>query len=127
MSHNIEKNKNTAIAFYQDLFDGNTNQAVEKYVGSEYIQHNPIVKDGKQAVIDYFDEMHRDYPQKSIKFLRSVAQGDMVALHTLQTWPGNEQYVTMDFYRFDDNGKIVEHWDAIQEVPESSKNDNTMY
>ncbi len=51
----------------------------------------------------------------------------MVALHTHQTWPGNLQYVTMDFSRFDDNEKIVEHWDSIQEVPNESMNGNSMF
>ena len=59
--------------------------------------------------------------------MRAIAEGDLVALHTLQTWPGGDEYVTMDFFRFDDNGKIVEHWDAIQEVPETSANGNSMY
>jgi predicted SnoaL-like aldol condensation-catalyzing enzyme len=59
--------------------------------------------------------------------VRAVAEGDLVALHTHQTWPGDEEYVTMDFFRFDENGKIVEHWDAIQEVPDTTTNSNTMY
>ena len=64
---------------------------------------------------------------KSIEFVRAVAEGDLVALHTHQTWPGNEHYVTMDFFRFDNNGKIVEHWDSVQEVPSENKNGNPMY
>ncbi len=71
--------------------------------------------------------MAKDYPDKSIEFVRAIAEGDLVALHTLQTWPGNLQYVTMDFFRFDENGKIVEHWDSIQEVPNESMNGNSMY
>jgi predicted SnoaL-like aldol condensation-catalyzing enzyme len=67
------------------------------------------------------------YPDKSIEFVRVIAEGDLVALHTHQTWPGNEEYVTMDFFRFDETGKIVEHWDAIQQVPDESKNDNSMF
>ena len=92
------------------------------YVGAGYIQHNPSVGDGKQAFIDYFEEMARDYPGKTIEFVRAVAEGDLVSLHTCQIWPGNHQYVTMDFFRFDDHGKIVEHWDAIQEIPGETKN-----
>ncbi len=56
-----------------------------------------------------------------------IAEGDLVALHTHQIWPGDEHYVTMDFLRFDDKGKIVEHWDAIQSVPEKTKNGNPMF
>jgi predicted SnoaL-like aldol condensation-catalyzing enzyme len=127
MSQNLEANKNNAIAFYNTAYLGDPASAVKLYVGDEYIQHNPLVGDGKQAFIDYFTEMHQDYPDKSIEFVRAIAQDDTVALHTLQTWPGNEQYVTMDFFRFDSNGKIIEHWDAIQQVPEQTLNGNTMY
>jgi predicted SnoaL-like aldol condensation-catalyzing enzyme len=127
MEHDLESNKESAIAFYRTAYLGEPSEAVEKYVGSDYIQHNPAVGDGKQAFIDYFDEMAKAYPDKKIEFVRAVAQGDLVALHTLQTWPGNEQYVTMDFFRFDDTGKIVEHWDSIQEVPSETKNGNPMY
>jgi predicted SnoaL-like aldol condensation-catalyzing enzyme len=127
MSHNLEVNKQSAIAFYRMAYLGDPARAVEEYVGDEYIQHNPLVADGKQAFIDYFSEMGRDYPSKSIEFVRAVAEGELVALHTHQTWPGGDEYVTMDFFRFDDNGKIVEHWDAIQEVPGETRNGNPMY
>ena len=123
----LDKNKKSAIAFYRAAYMGDPALAVEQYVGNEYIQHNPMVADGTQPFIDYFSEMARDYPQKEIKFVRAVAEGDLVALHTHQVWPGNDQYVTMDFFRFDEKGKIVEHWDAIQQVPEKSSNGNLMY
>ncbi len=127
MKHDLAANKKNAIAFYKMAYLGNPAEAVAKYVGDNYIQHNPAVGDGKQAFIDYFDEMARDYDGKQIEFVRAVAEGELVALHTHQTWPGNDQYVTMDFFRFDENGKIVEHWDSIQAIPSESKNGNTMY
>jgi predicted SnoaL-like aldol condensation-catalyzing enzyme len=127
MAPTPESNKTNAIAFYRTAFLGDPTTAIAKYVGAEYIQHNPLVGDGKQAFIDYFNEMARDYPEKSIEFVRAVAEGDLVALHTHQTWPGNEEYVTMDFFRFDRDGKIIEHWDAIQSVPQQTKNGNPMY
>ncbi len=92
------RTNNNAIAFYRTAYLGEPRKAVESYVGAEYIQHNPLVADGKQAFIDYFEEMAKDYPDKKIEFVRAVAEGDLVALHTHQTWPGNEQYVTMDFF-----------------------------
>lgn len=122
----IEKNKEHAILFYKTAFEGNPSMAVEKYVGEVYIQHNPDVKDGKQGFIDYFDKMQLEYPEKSIRFLRCIAEGDLVSLHTLQEWPEGDKYVTMDFFRFDHEGKIVEHWDAIQQVPAASLNGNGM-
>lgn len=127
MAHDLQANKHNAIAFYRRAYLGEPARAVKEYVGEQYIQHNPLVADGKQAFIDYFCEMARDYPDKSIDFVRAVAEGELVALHTHQTWPGNAHYVTMDFFRFDDNGKIVEHWDSIQEVPVETRNGNSMY
>jgi len=127
MPGNLEENKKNAIAFYRTAYLGDPDKAVEMYVGAEYIQHNPLVGDGKQAFIDYFIEMAVQYPGKQIEFVRAVAEGDLVALHTHQTWPGNEEYVTMDFFRFDAEGKIIEHWDAIQEVANETKNGNPMY
>lgn len=127
MKNNLQSNKQNAIAFYRTAYLGAPAKAVELYVGAEYIQHNPLVGDGKQPFIDYFEEMAKDYSDKSIEFVRAVAEGDLVALHTHQIWPGNEQYVTMDFFRFDSEGKIVEHWDAIQKVPDETKNGNLMY
>ncbi len=122
-----ENNKKNAIAFYNMAYEGTPKKAIEKYVGDEYIQHNPDVKDGKDGFIEYFERMQNEYPDKAIEFVRCIAEGNLVALHTHQTWPGNDQYVTMDFFRFDDNGKIIEHWDAIQQIPETSANDHTMY
>jgi predicted SnoaL-like aldol condensation-catalyzing enzyme len=127
MGQNPEANKQNAINFYRTAYMGKPADAVDKYVGAEYIQHNPLVGDGKQAFIDYFEEMAAQYPDKQIEFIRAIAEDDLVALHTHQTWPENDQYVTMDFFRFDENGKIVEHWDSIQSVPNTSKNDNRMY
>ncbi|MEW8002691.1 MAG: nuclear transport factor 2 family protein [Candidatus Thiodiazotropha sp.] len=127
MKQDPEANKRNAIAFYRTAYLGDPERAVELYVGVDYIQHNPLVGDGKRAFIDYFSEMAKSYPEKEIEFVRAVAEGDLVALHTHQTWPGNEEYVTMDFFRFDENGKIVEHWDSIQPIPAESKNGNPMY
>ena len=123
----LQQNKKSAIDFYKMSYNGNPRQAVERYVGKEYIQHNPLVGDGIEPFISYFGKMAKEYPDKSIEFVRSIAEGDLVALHTHQVWPGNEEYVTMDFFRFDESGKIVEHWDAMQQIPDFSENGNTMY
>ena len=120
-------NKRNAIAFYKAAFQGAPREAVGKYVGAEYIQHNPMVGNGPEPFIEYFERMASEHPAKSIEFVRSIAEGNLVALHTHQTWPGGYEYVTMDFFRFDDHGKIVEHWDSMQQIPETSANGNTMY
>lgn len=127
MINTLNQNRQNAIAFYKMAYDGNPRKAVELYVGSEYIQHNPLVGDGIEPFIEYFEKMKNEHPNKSIEFIRSVAEVELVALHTHQTWPGNQEYVTMDFFKFDDNGKIVEHWDSMQQIPETSAHNNTMY
>ena len=127
MNSDLDRNRRNAIAFYEMAYRGNPQGAVDEFVGDTYIQHNPLVGDGTKPFVEYFTKMASEYPNKTIDFVRSVSEGDLVALHTHQTWPDGDEYVTMDFFRFDDNGKIVEHWDSIQEIPATSANGNSMY
>jgi predicted SnoaL-like aldol condensation-catalyzing enzyme len=124
---NLEQNKKNAIEFYKMAYEGNPQKAIDLFVNDIYIQHNPDVSDGLSGFVDYFNRMKEEYPNKSIEFARCIAENDLVALHTHQTWPDGDEYVTMDFFRFDEGGKICEHWDAIQKIPENSKNPNKMY
>jgi predicted SnoaL-like aldol condensation-catalyzing enzyme len=123
----LEDNKKNAVAFYKMAYNGNPKVTIEKYAGKEYIQHNPAVANGKEGFISYFERMRHEYPEKSIEFVSVIAQEDLVALHSHQVWPDNDEYVTMDFFRFDELGKICEHWDAIQQIPKTSENPNKMY
>ncbi|KPB00070.1 nuclear transport factor 2 family protein [Ahrensia marina] len=125
---NPELNTKNAVAFYEMMFnDCEPEKAIETYVGDEYIQHNPHVESGKQGFIDYFNRMARDYPGKKVIVKRTVAQANHVVLHCHQIWPDNLEYAGIDIFRFDDNGKIVEHWDVLQELPEHSAHDNGMF
>jgi predicted SnoaL-like aldol condensation-catalyzing enzyme len=128
MADNLEQNKRNAQAFYDLMFNQcKPREAVEKYVGDEYIQHNPHVADGTEAFIEYFERMAREYPGKKTYFKRAIAEGNLVVLHCHQEWPGSDDYAGIDIFRFDDNGKVVEHWDVLQVVAVESKNNNGLF
>jgi predicted SnoaL-like aldol condensation-catalyzing enzyme len=124
----LERNLATVVAFYDLMFNQcQPAQAIEQFAGDVYIQHNPDVGDGKQAFIEYFDRMAAEYPGKHVEVVRSFGDGHHVILHCRQTWPGDLTYAGIDIFRLDDDGRIVEHWDVLQLVPETSANDNTMF
>ena len=124
----LEQNKANAQAFYDLMFNQcKPREAIEQYAGEEYIQHNPHVADGKEAFIEYFEQMAEEYPGKITHFKRSLAEGHFVMLHCHQQWPGDQDYAGIDIFRFDDSGKIVEHWDVLQLITDDSKNDNGLF
>ncbi len=117
-------NKSIVISFYNDVLFGRNSEAVDKYIGDEYIQHNPSIPDGKAALKDFINNVPSTTPGEIVRVL---ADGDLVALHVKRFFPGDDKNrVIVDIFKVE-NSMIVEHWDVIQAIPEHSINGHTMY
>lgn len=124
----LEIMKRDVIAFYEMMFnESRPREAIERYAGEEYIQHNPHVANGRQGFIEYFERMAAEFPDKRVEVKRAFAEGRHVILHCHQIWPDGLEYAGIDIFRLDDAGKIVEPWDVLQELPETSAHDKGMF
>jgi predicted SnoaL-like aldol condensation-catalyzing enzyme len=126
--NDTERNKQIVREFYDLAFnEKKPAEALKKYVGPYYRQHNPLAADGAEAFVDFVEGFAKAAPQFRTDFKRFIAERDLVVVHSnLVPAPGARGMAVMDIFRLE-NGKIVEHWDAIQDVPEKAANANTMF
>ena len=128
MTNNPETNKANIREFYDLAFNQREPaEAIAKYTGSVYRQHNPGAADGGEPFVAFVTGFTQAFPALRVDFKRFVAEGDLVAVHSqFVREPNDRGLAVMDFFRLED-GKIVEHWDSIQEVPAEAANSNTMF
>lgn len=123
-----DANKNVVESFYKMAFNEHKpGEAVAKYLGRVYTQHNPQAADGPQAFIDFVTGWTKSNPDLRVEIKRVVAEGDLVVTHVhIKPNPRDQGIAAMDIFRVAD-GRIVEHWDVVQPVPETAANRNTMF
>jgi predicted SnoaL-like aldol condensation-catalyzing enzyme len=126
----LERNKNVVIDYYQTAFGGDPRKAVADHFGPRYTQHNPDAEDGPEAFIGFVTWLRGEFPGLRLDIKRVIAEGDMVVTHShLDLDPGdpaNPGRALADYFRLED-GKVVEHWDVIQDVPARAANGNGMF
>jgi predicted SnoaL-like aldol condensation-catalyzing enzyme len=121
----LENNKKMVVDLYQELFGDKNIEAINKYIGDVYIQHNPYVADGKQALIDACKQWFVGAPKEKIDVRHIAADGDLVFIHT-KSRQGSKVVSVIDIFRIE-KSKIVEHWDVSRAVPEKVANNHPMF
>lgn len=123
----MEANKKTVVDFYEKAINQKNFEAAAAYLGPRYIQHNPTAADGLEGLKAFIAFLREKFPQYHSEIKRVLADGDYVMLHVHNVpTPGARGNAIMDIFKLS-NGKIVEHWDVRQEIPEKSANTNTMF
>ncbi len=126
----LEANKKLVLEFYDLAFNKKDLSSVDKYLDENYIQHNPQFLTGRAGFVKGVTDLLKQYPNWKTSFKRVIAEGDLVVVHCWaqpdSTNPKDRGLAIIDIFRID-NGKVMEHWDVIEPVPEKSANDNTMF
>jgi len=123
----LEANKRNVVEFYNQALNEKNFEAASKYLGARYIQHNPVAADGPEGLKGFIGFLRDKFPQSRSEIKRVLADGDFVILHVHSVRePGSRGRAIIDLFRLE-NGKIVEHWDVVQDVPEKAANANGMF
>src|SRR3990167_7715768 len=123
----LEINKQNVVEFYDKVINQKDFEEASKYLGSRYTQHNPTATDGPEGLKAFIQFLRDNYPKAHSDIIRIFAEGDFVILHVHSIRePGTRGRAIFDLFKLE-NGKIVEHWDAVQDIPEKSANSNGMF
>ena len=127
LAADLEANKKIVVDFYEKGLNQKDFDAAAKYFGTRYIQHNPSAPDGIEGFKRLVAFLKEKFPNSHSEIKRVIAEGDFVVLHVHSVRePGQRGRAIVDMFRLE-NGKIVEHWDVVQDIPEKPANDNTMF
>jgi|EndMetStandDraft_6_1072998.scaffolds.fasta_scaffold681981_1 predicted SnoaL-like aldol condensation-catalyzing enzyme len=122
-----EANRTAVLAFYEKGLNQKDADAALAYVGDRYVQHNPNAADGPDGFRKFIGFLREKFPNSRSEIKRSFVDGDYVILHVHSVRePGTRGRAIVDIFKLE-NGKIVEHWDVVQEIPENPANGNTMF
>jgi len=127
MQPSLEANKKAVEKFYDLIINKKDFESASEYIGGRYTQHNPLVADGPEGLKNFVDFLKSNYPYARNEMKRAFAEGDYVILHVHSVRVPNTQGRAIIEIFMLENGKIVEHWDVIQEIPETSANPNGMF
>ncbi len=122
----LEKNKAVATAFYEAALNRHDFEEASQYMGPTYTQHNPNAQDGKEGFAGFLAWLRENHPQSRGIIKRTWADGDYVIMHVLERrHPDDRGDAVVDIFRLED-GKVVEHWDVTQSIPETLAHSNGM-
>ncbi len=122
----LEKNKRNVVEFYDLIINKKDFEAAKKYIGDRYKQHNPFVADGPEGLRAFIEHLKTDFPDARSEIKKIIAEGDYVVLHVHSRRTPTLQRAIIEIFRLE-NGKIDEHWDVVQQIPETSANPNGMF
>lgn len=123
-----ERNKQTVLDFYEVGLNQKDFDAAAKLIGDRYVQHNPRIADGIDGFEAFLASLRQDFPELKAEVKRIFADGDHVIAHVYGVRvPGRPGTAIVDIFRLDANGKIVEHWDVMQPIPDTAANANGMF
>ena len=122
-----QTNLDLVVEFYNLALNDKNVEKAKTYLGEVYIQHNPVAQDGPEGFVGFINYLKGQFPQNHNEIKAAFVDGDHVFLHVhSKRTPDALGSAIIDIFRVD-NGKIVEHWDVIQAIPEQSANNNTMF